>query len=73
MDLVLVSAELADEMVTCGIHPTEHGSDHRAIRTKFDLSMPERRTGERRLFKNAPWTAIRERGGGKTPTAAVGW
>ncbi|KAL6405976.1 hypothetical protein AUP68_10531 [Ilyonectria robusta] len=61
IDLILASAELAEEMVACGIHPTEHGSDHRAIRTEFDLGVPERRTSERRLFKNAPWTAIRER------------
>lgn len=61
IDLILVSAEFAEEMVACGIHPTEYGSDHRAIRTEFDLGAPERRTGERRLFKNAPWTAIREK------------
>ncbi|CAM1503401.1 Fc.00g081770.m01.CDS01 [Cosmosporella sp. VM-42] len=61
IDLMPASAELAEEMVACGVHPTEHGSDHRAIRTEFDLGVPERRTGERRLFKNAPWTAIRER------------
>ena len=57
--MVLASAELAEEMVACEIHPTEHGSDHRAIRTEFSLETPERGTGDRRLFKNAPWTAIR--------------
>jgi hypothetical protein len=61
IDLILASAELAEEIVACGIHPTEHGSDHRAIRTEFDLGVPERRTSERLLFKNAPWTAMRER------------
>jgi hypothetical protein len=61
IDLTLASAELADEMVHCGIHPTEHGSDHRAIQTEFDLTTPERTTDSRLLFKNAPWNAIRER------------
>ncbi|KAJ3453213.1 hypothetical protein MRS44_018868 [Fusarium solani] len=59
IDLMLASAELADEMVHCGIHPTEHGSDHRAIETEFDLTTPERMAGSRLLFKNAPWNAIR--------------
>ncbi|KAF4944619.1 hypothetical protein FSARC_14621, partial [Fusarium sarcochroum] len=61
IDLMLRSAELADEMAHCGIHPSEHGSDHRAIRTEFDLAMPERTVETRLLFKNAPWNAIRER------------
>jgi hypothetical protein len=61
IDLVLATAEVANEMVTCSIHPTEHGSDHRAIQTTFDVAMPERMTTERLAFKNAPWTAIRTR------------
>lgn len=54
IDLVLASAELAEERVICGIHLTEHSSDHRAIETKFDLGVPERKPSEQRLFKNAP-------------------
>ncbi|RKK97848.1 hypothetical protein BFJ70_g17589, partial [Fusarium oxysporum] len=61
IDLTLASAELADEMVHCGIYPTEHGSDQRAIQAEFDLAMPERTAEPRLLFKNAPWNAIRER------------
>ncbi|RFN41629.1 reverse transcriptase [Fusarium flagelliforme] len=63
--LMLASAELAEEMFHCGIHPTEHGSDHRAIQTGFDLTTPERTAGARLLFKNAPRNAIRERVRGK--------
>lgn len=37
IDLVLTAAELAEEMVACEIHPTDHGSDHRAIWTEFNL------------------------------------
>ena len=61
IDLMLATAKLADEMVTCSIHPTEHGSDHRAIQTTFDLAMPDRIVTERLSFKNAPWTTIRTR------------
>ncbi|KAF6514240.1 hypothetical protein HZS61_006496 [Fusarium oxysporum f. sp. conglutinans] len=61
IDLVLASTELADEMTSCGIHPTEHGSDHRAIRTEFDTTPPERTPSDRLLFKNAPWLEIKER------------
>jgi hypothetical protein len=58
---VLRSTELADEMTSCGIYPTEHRSDHRAIRTEFDTTPPERTPSGRLLFKNAPWLKIKER------------
>ncbi|KAH7471998.1 hypothetical protein FOMA001_g13204 [Fusarium oxysporum f. sp. matthiolae] len=61
IDLVLASTELADEMTSCGIHPTEHGSDHRAIRMEFDTTPPERTPSDRLIFKNAPWLEIKER------------
>ncbi|KAL3708712.1 hypothetical protein TMatcc_006696 [Talaromyces marneffei ATCC 18224] len=61
IDLVLASTELAEEMVKCGIHYTNYGSDHQAIETEFDISVPDRPTTERLLWKNAPWTEIRAR------------
>ncbi|KJZ69719.1 hypothetical protein HIM_10888 [Hirsutella minnesotensis 3608] len=61
IDLVLASAELADEVTSCVIHPTEHGSDHRAIQTTFDIRVPERTFPQRLLLRNAPWTAIAAR------------
>ncbi|KAE8551008.1 hypothetical protein EYB25_007240 [Talaromyces marneffei] len=61
IDLVLASTELAEEMVKCGIHYTNHGSDHQAIETEFDISVPERPITERLLWKNAPWAEIRAR------------
>ncbi|KAJ6439086.1 reverse transcriptase [Purpureocillium lavendulum] len=61
IDLVLATSELADEMVACVLHPTDHGSDHRAIQTTFDVALPERVTTPRLLFKNAPWNRIRAR------------
>ena len=39
----------------------EHGSDHRAIETTFDVLTPDRSAETRLLFKNAPWTDIRAR------------
>ncbi|KJZ69295.1 hypothetical protein HIM_11308 [Hirsutella minnesotensis 3608] len=38
IDLVLTTSELADEVATCAIHPTDHGSDHRAIQTTVSKS-----------------------------------
>ncbi|KJZ69203.1 hypothetical protein HIM_11403 [Hirsutella minnesotensis 3608] len=61
IDLVLATSELADEVATCAIHPTDHGSDHRAVHTTFDVTMPERSATPRLLFKNAPWNLIRSR------------
>ena len=58
IDLVLASAEIADEVTRCCIHPTEHGSDHRAIETHFDVSATVREIPPRLLFKNAPWKDI---------------
>lgn len=45
-------SRVAEEMVACGIHPTERGSDYRAIRTEFDLrNSRSRRCFDRSLMK----------------------
>ncbi|RKK07073.1 hypothetical protein BFJ65_g18238 [Fusarium oxysporum f. sp. cepae] len=61
VDLVLTSADLASLTVKCMIHGTEHGSDHRAIETEFDVSVPMPQAQERLLLKNAPWKEINAR------------
>jgi hypothetical protein len=61
IDLMLASQELASSVLKCKIHGTEHGSDHRAIETSFDVDIPDHASQPRLLFKNAPWNAIRER------------
>ena len=61
IDLILASEELASQTIKCAIHPVEHGSDHRALETTFDISTPERVLEPRLLFKNAPWKAIKSR------------
>ena len=37
IDLILASSELAQEIIRCKGHNTEHGSDHRAIESVFDV------------------------------------
>jgi endonuclease/exonuclease/phosphatase family metal-dependent hydrolase len=54
IDLMLASQELASDVLKCKIHDTEHGSDHRAIETSFDVEVPDHATQPRLLFKNAP-------------------
>jgi len=61
IDLVLASEELAAATIKCSIHGTEHGSDHRAIETAFDVSVPAPKQQERLLLKNAPWKDINAR------------
>ncbi|RKK73615.1 hypothetical protein BFJ68_g18213, partial [Fusarium oxysporum] len=61
VDLDLASADLASSTVKCMIHGTEHGSDHRAIETEFDVSIPIPQAQERLLLKNAPWKEINAR------------
>jgi hypothetical protein len=40
IDLVLVSTDLSRRVTRCHIHPVEHESDHRAIRTTFQCERP---------------------------------
>ena len=61
IDLIFASEELSTTLIKCGLHEVEHGSDHRAIETVFDIAPPERIVEQRLLFKNAPWKAIQER------------
>lgn len=61
IDLVLASENLTGSMVKCAVHGTEHGSDHRAIETVFDVPVPVAKQQERLLLKNAPWKGINAR------------
>jgi hypothetical protein len=61
IDLVLASEELAASTIKCAIYGTEHGSDHRAIETILDISVPVPKQQERLLLKNAPWKEINVR------------
>ena len=61
IDLMLATSELADEVMTCAVHPNEHGSDHRAIETTFDVETPDRAMMPRLMLKNAPWIMIAAR------------
>jgi exonuclease III len=61
IDLIFASEELATMLIQCRVHGIEHGSDHRAIETTFNIAPPERIVEQRLLFKNAPWKAIQDR------------
>ena len=65
IDLIFASYELSTTLIKCGVHEVEHGSDHRANETTFDIAPPERIVDQRLLFKNAPWKA------GNDPAAIV--
>ena len=47
-------------MVFCKIHDEDHGSDHLAIETRFNLEAPVQTQTKKLLFKEAPWQQIRE-------------
>ena len=61
IDLVLASKQLTASMVKCAVYGTEHRSDHRAIETVFDISVPVPKQQEQLLIKNAPWKEINAR------------
>jgi hypothetical protein len=50
---MLASDELAGTMIYCSIYGTEHGSDHKAIETTFDVEPLQQVVERRLLFKNA--------------------
>lgn len=60
IDLVFTSDRLAQTRLECKLHKTHHGSDHEAIETELDITTPDTIIPPRLLFKNAPWTKIRE-------------
>ena len=72
IDLVLASEELASTVMKCAIHVNEHGSDHRAIETTFDVTTPDRAVENRLLYKNAPWNDIRARVANSLQTVPTG-
>ena len=53
IDLILVSTELTNTMLKYDVHDTEHGSDHKAIESSFNIAPPEQVVVPRYLFKNA--------------------
>jgi Endonuclease-reverse transcriptase len=61
IDLVLASEELTNTTLKRTIHKTEHGSDHRAIETVIDISVPALKQQERLLLRNAPWKEVNAR------------
>ena len=54
IDLIFITARLADARSCCHVHSTQHGSDHFAIETQFDPSILDRLESDRFLFKEAP-------------------
>jgi hypothetical protein len=51
IDLVLASEELGENVIRCGTHETDHGSDHRTIDTIFDIAVPTPQHQPRMLLK----------------------
>ena len=72
IDLVLVSEELASNVIKCMLHNTNHGSDHEAIETTFDIAVPEQVSEERLLFKNALWNKIHDMISARLVTSSTG-
>lgn len=55
IDLVFTTMQLAEDMILCKVYECNHGSDHKAIHTKFQTSLFPAIPIPRLLFKNAPW------------------
>jgi len=60
IDLIMATERMRDKLARCDIHPTEHGSDHRAIEKIFHLATPTPSFQPKQMFKDAPWQEIRE-------------
>ena len=53
VDLTLASEELAAEMIRCTTYEIEHGSDHLAIESVFDIEPPVRAVEQKLFLRNA--------------------
>jgi exonuclease III/ribonuclease HI len=63
IDLVMASDSLKQRLTLCQCHPTEHGSDHRAIQATFTGPTQQRLNKgstdpTRYMWKKAPWDEI---------------
>jgi exonuclease III len=62
IDLILGSQGIQDNMISCTIHPIDHGSDHKAITTEFYTTQEHITTRKRkRLYLEADWERVRDR------------
>lgn len=60
IDLVLASEGLSTKLNRCRIHPVEHGSDHRAIQSVFDMTSPTSTVEiPKWLFRQVDWAEVR--------------
>ena len=61
IDLLLANGGLSEACEYCGVHPIDHGSDHRAIRAHFVTDTTECEEKRRkRMYDKADWKKIRE-------------
>jgi hypothetical protein len=61
IDLLLASGGLSEKCEYCAVHPTDHGSDHKAIRAHFVMDTTEYEKKQRkRMYDKADWKKIRE-------------
>ena len=55
---MLVSEELALNVISYKLYDTNHGSDHEVREIILNISVPEQVVKERLLFRNALWNKI---------------
>lgn len=58
IDLAFASEDLVEDFIKCKILDTQHGSDHQAVETHFNIDTPSHQEQPRRLYKSAPWNKI---------------
>lgn len=58
IDLILGTEKLKEGLISCEVSESNHGSDHEAIDTKFEIEFRETVSQPRRLWKSAPWSKI---------------
>jgi len=61
IDLMLATGGLSESCGYCGVHPIDHGSDHKAIHAHFVVDTTEYEEKRRkRMYDKADWKKIRE-------------
>jgi hypothetical protein len=61
INLLLANSGYSKACEGCGVHPSDHGSDHKAIRAQFVVDMTEYEEKQRkRMYDKADWKRICE-------------
>lgn len=61
IDFTFASEDLVEDFIKCQTLDTQHGSNHQAVETQFNIATPYQEEKLRLLYKSVLWNKIREK------------